>query len=167
MAQHRDRQDDEERDERRDVTDPPPLVPRLERRQRPSVDELAQRVPDEAPSLEFHVLPAGCADGDAEHLGTEPTDADGEEHAEDHHVLGLRLDADPVRPLHIAPHDRPHDAAEEHDPGEVAHERVRLIGAPVEELEILGHLMVDLEHGGDTEQDEEAEVDQRVHQSSR
>jgi hypothetical protein len=37
----------------------------------------------------------------------------------------------------------------------------------VEELEVLGELMVDLEHGGDAEQHEEPEVDHRVHHAGR
>ena len=78
-------------------------------------------------------------------------------------VLGLGLDADPVRPLHVAAHDRPDDAADEDDAGGVADERVGLVRAAVEELEVLGELVVDLEHGRDAEQDQEPEVDHRVH----
>ena len=56
-------------------------------------------------------------------------------------------------------------AADERQTGEVADERVTLIGAAVQELELLWQLVVDLEGGGDGEQHEEAEVDQRVHQT--
>ena len=35
---------------------------------------------------------------------------------------------------------------------------------PCRNFSALGQLVVDLEHGGDAEQDEEAEVDQRVHE---
>ena len=41
--------------------------------------------------------------------------------------------------------------------------REALVHAAVEELRALGHLVVDLEHRRDAEQDEEAEVDARVH----
>ena len=54
--------------------------------------------------------PAAVLQRDAEHLGAEAGEADGEERAEDDGVLGLRLDADAVRPLDVAAHDRPHDA---------------------------------------------------------
>ena len=87
-----------------------------------------------------------------------------EEHAEDEGVLGLGLDADAVRPLDVAAHDRPQHAADEHEAGGVADEGVRLVRAAVEELEVLGQLVVDLEHRRDGEQHEEAEVDHRVHQ---
>ena len=141
-----------------------PLVPR-----RPAsmtdaaVDERAQRVADEAPLLVVHVLALGGLEGDAEHLGGEPADADEEERPEDERVLGLGLDADAVRPLHVAAQDRPHDAADEHEAGGVTDERVGLVRAALEELEVLGHLVVDLEHRRDAEQHEEAEVDHRVH----
>ena len=79
-------------------------------------------------------------------------------------MLGLRLDPDAVGALHVPAHDREHDAAEEHQAGEIADEDVRLVGRAVEELQRLRHLVVDLEHGRDTEQHEEPEVDHRVHQ---
>ena len=134
-------------------------MPVLQGRDRRAVDEFAQRVADEAPLL----VVGPCLEGDAEHLGAEAAEPDREERAEDPRVLGLGLDADPVRPLHVATHDRPHDAADEHHAGRVADERVGLVGAAVEELEILGELVVDLEHGRDAEQDQEPEVDHRVH----
>ena len=159
VAQHRGGQDHEEGDERHDVADPPDPVPVLQGLERRTVDELAQRVADEAPLL----VVGGSLEGDAEHLGAEAGEPDGEERAEDQGVLGLGLDADPVRPLHVATHDRPHDAADEDDAGGVADERVGLVRAAVEELEVLGELVVDLEHGRDAEQDQEPEVDHRVH----
>ena len=48
-------------------------------------------------------------------------------------------------------------------PASVAHEDVGLVGGAVEELGVVGQLVVDLQHGGDRDQDQEAEVDQRVH----
>ena len=93
-----------------------------------------------------------------------PADADDEERAEDDGVLGLGLDADAVRPLHVAAQRSPTHAAEEDEPGGVADEGVRLVRAAVQELQVLGQLVVDLEHGRDGEQDEEPEVDHRVHQ---
>ena len=78
-------------------------------------------------------------------------------------MLGLCLDADAIRPLHIAADQGPADADEEHDARGIAHRGKALIHAAVEELRALGHLVVDLEHRRDTEQDEEAEVDHRVH----
>ena len=53
-------------------------------------------------------------------LGEEAREADQRKHAEDERVLGLGLDADAVGALHVATHDRPHDAADEHHAGEVA-----------------------------------------------
>ncbi len=80
-------------------------------------------------------------------------------------MFGLRLDPDAVRALHVAAQDRPHDAAEEHEPGRVADEGVRAVDVALQELEILGHLVIDLEHRGDGEKDEEPEVDHRVHEA--
>ena len=93
-----------------------------------------------------------------------PDTAEHEERAEDHRVLGLRLDADPVRPLHVATHDRPHDADEERDAGGVADGGVGAVHVAVEELRVLGQLVVDLEHRRDGEQDDEREVDEAVHE---
>ena len=82
-----------------------------------------ERVADERPLLE-----RGPADErDAHAFGDEAGDADEEERAEDHRVFGLGLDADAVRPLDVAAHDRPADADEEHDTREVGAERVRLV----------------------------------------
>ena len=75
-------------------------------------------------------------------------------------MLGLGLDADPVRLLHVATHDRPHGADEQAETGEVTNERIRLINTAVEELPTLGDLVVDLEDRGDREQHEEREVDE-------
>ena len=75
-------------------------------------------------------------------LGEEAGDADDEERAEDDRVLGLGLDADAVRALDVAAADRPHDADEEDDAGEVGGERVALVHAAVEELEVVGELVV-------------------------
>ena len=52
-----------------------------------------------------------------------------EERAEDDRVFGLGLDADAVRALHVAAHDRPADADQEHDAREVGADRVRLVRA--------------------------------------
>ena len=57
-----------------------------------------------------------AGEGDAEGLGAEAGQADGEERAEDDRVLGLRLDADPVHALDVAAVDRPQDADGEHEP---------------------------------------------------
>ena len=50
-------------------------------------------------------------------------------------------------------------------PGEVGRERVALVDAAVQELEVVGELVVELEHDGGDEQPEEAEVDARVHEA--
>ena len=73
----------------------------------------------------------------------EAGDADDEERAEDDRVLGLGLDADAVRALHVAAHDRPHDADEEHDAREVGAGGVRLVRLAVQELEAVGELVVE------------------------
>ena len=160
VAEHRDRQDQQEDDEGQDVGAPQDLVPGVERAGRTPVDERGQRVADEAPPLEG----GRALLRDPHHLGGVARQADEQEHPEDHGVLGLGLDPDAVRPLDVAPADGPEHAGEEDQPGGVGDERERLVGLAVEELERLGRLVVDLERGGDGEQDEEAEVDQRVHQ---
>ena len=86
---------------------------------------------------------------------------------EDDGVLGLGLDADAVRPLDVAAADRPHDPGGEDDAAEVGRERVPLVDAAVEELEVVGQLVVDLEHDGRDEQPHEPEVDERVHDPGR
>ena len=93
-----------------------------------------------------------------------PVTAMSEQAAQREHVVDLGLDPDAVRALHVSAHDRPDHAAEEHQPGGVADEGVRLVRVAVQELEVLGELVVDLEHRGDAEQHQEPEVDHRVHQ---
>ena len=78
--------------------------------------------------------------------------ADHEERAEDDRVLGLGLDADAVGPLDVAAADRPQDADDEHDAGEVGGERVALVHAAVQELQVVGELVVELEDDGGDEQ---------------
>src|SRR5207244_9933391 len=63
--------------------------------------------------------------GDAEHLRHEAGHPDDEEDAQDDGVLRLGLDPDPVGALHIAAEERPHDAGQEDDTGQIADERVR------------------------------------------
>ena len=79
-------------------------------------------------------------------------------------VVALGLDADAVRPLDVAPDERPRHADQQTEAGHVADQRVALVGRAVQELRALGQQVVDLEDGGDGQQDEEAEVDQRVHE---
>ena len=112
VAQLRGRQDREEREERDDVDapQPPVRVARAVCTTRPST-RLGERVADERPLLERR--PA--LERDAQAFDEEAGDADDEERAEDHRVFGLGLDADAVRALHVAAHDRPADADEEHD----------------------------------------------------
>ena len=76
-------------------------------------------------------------------LDEEAGDADDEERAEDDRVFGLGLDADAVRPLHVAADDRPADADQEHDAGDVGAGRVRLVRLAVQELEAVGQLVVE------------------------
>ena len=83
--------------------------------------------------------------------------------AEDHGVLGLGLDPDPVRPLPVAAGERPQDAGEEDEAEHVGDEGVRLVRAAVQELQRLRELVVDLQHHRDDEEHQEAEVDERVH----
>ena len=104
---------------------------------------------------------------DAQRLGEEAGERDHEERDEDDRVLGLGLDADAVRALEVAPGDRPHDADGEHHAGEVGGERVALVHAAVEELEVVGELVVELQHDGGDEQPQEPEVDARVHDAGR
>jgi hypothetical protein len=157
VTQHRRRQDHQEGDEGEDVQHPHRLVPTGDGVE--IGDESRQRVADEGPLLEVRT----AVEGDAEHLGQEAADADREQGAEDDGVLGLGLDADPVGPLDVAPHDGPDDAAGEDRTRQVADEGVALVDATVEELQRRGQLVVDLEHRGDRQEHQEAEVDHRVH----
>ena len=157
----RGRQDDQERDEGGEVDAPQPRWAVLQVARRRAVEQRRERVPDERPLLEV-----GTTDlGDAQRLGEEAGERDHEERDEDDRVLGLGLDADAVRPFEVAPGDRPDDADGEHDAGEVGRERVALVHAAVEELEVVGELVVELEHDGGDEEPQEAEVDERVHEA--
>ena len=81
-------------------------------------------------------------------------------------MLGLGLDADAVRPLDVAAARSPTRMPPTNtSPASVADEGVGLVRAALEELEVLGQLVVDLEHRRDAEQHEEPEVDHRVHQA--
>ncbi|CAB4596781.1 unannotated protein [freshwater metagenome] len=165
MTQHGDGQDGEEHHERQHVRDPPTLVPQLQRARRQTIDRLGQWIPDERPLLVIHVLSTGGGLGDAEHLGAETGEADREKRDENDGVFGLRLYADAIRTLDVTAHDGPDDTTGEHQTGEVTHEHVAAVHVAVEELQTLGQLVIELEHRGDTEQNEEAEVDQRVHEA--
>ena len=68
-----------------------------------------------------------------------------EERAEDDGVLGLGLDADAVRALHVAADDRPQDPDDEDHAEDVGDRRVRLVHLAVQELQVVGELVVDLE----------------------
>ena len=78
-------------------------------------------------------------------------------------MFGLGLDADAIRTLDVATNDRPHDADEQAKTGEITDERVRHVDVAVQELPGLGNLVVDFENRGDGEQNEEREVDKRMH----
>ena len=83
-------------------------------------------------------------------------------------MFGLVLDANAVRAHRAgtkAAAQCPHETGEEHETSGIADQCVSLVDATVEELERLGQLMVDLERGGHGHEDEEAEVDHRVHDS--
>jgi len=102
------------------------------------------QIPDERPLLE-----AGTADErDPQRLGEEPGEPDHEECTEDHRVLRFGLDADAVRTHEVAPANRPEDSRNEHHAREVRHELIALVDVPMEELEVVGKLVVDLEHDG-------------------
>src|SRR5258706_426546 len=92
-------------------------------------------------------FPVACAGHtDAQRLGEEPGERDDEERQQDDRVLGLGLDADPVGALEVPPGQRPQDADGEDDAGEVGRERVPLVHAAVQELEVVGELVVELQH---------------------
>ena len=126
------------------------------------LDQCGERVTDEAPALVVgHAL-----EGDAEHLGAVAGDRNGEERAENDGVFGFALDADAVRaPVEraVTADDRPHDADREDQAGAISDEGVGAIHVAMQELQVGRQLVVDLEHGGDTEQNQEAEVDHGVH----
>ena len=66
-------------------------------------------------------------------------------------ACSVLLNADAVRALDIAADDRP-DTNCEHGAGEVADERVRLVGRAAQKLQALGHLVIYFKHGGDAHQ---------------
>ena len=150
-------QDREEHEERDHVDAPQPAVRVAAACATDHVSTSArERVADERPLLEAR---AGRSSAMRNASVRKPVTPMHEERAEDHRVLGLGLDADAVRALHVAAHDRPHDADEEHQPARSAAERVAPRSVAVQELQRAGELVVELEHHGHDEQDEEAEVD--------
>ena len=114
------------------VGDPPDLVPAGE--VAAAVDQARQRVADERPLLEVRAARRRAM---RQASAPKPVTRDGEERAEDEGVLGLGLDADAVRALHVAADDRPHHADEEREAGDVADDGVALVDVAVEELERL------------------------------
>src|SRR5207244_6166259 len=128
-----------------------------------AVDQLRQRVADERPALERRV----ADERDTNRLGGEAGEAQHEEHAEDERVLWSGLDADAVGPLDVAANERPHDAGDEQDTDRVTEGGVAAVDVAVQELPRRWHLVIDLAGGGDREQAEEAEVDERVHDARR
>ena len=126
--------------------------------------ERGERVANEAPLF----VVGKAVEGNAECFGAEARDRNAEERCEDDRVFGLALHTDAVgaeRSWTVATQDGPHDGDGEEEAGKVADKCVALVGASVEELECRRHLMVDLEHGGNAQQDDEAEVHHRVHDS--
>ena len=165
VAQHRGRQDHEEAEERDDVDDPRPAVRVVQAAERPAVDDARERPADERPLLEVGRRRRAASRSAAIRNASvvKPVTAMTRNVTQDHEVLGLGLDPDPVRPLPVAAGERPQEAGEEHEAEQVADERVRLVRPAVEELQRVRELVVDLEDDGDDEEDEEAEVDERVH----
>ena len=140
---------------------PPALVPAAQ--VAPAVDSLGERVADDRPLLVARVALLG----DTERFGAEAGDGDCEEGGQDDRVLGLGLDTNPVGPALPRGPKRRRIAQpvpiKQHGARDVADGCVALVHATVEELEALGQLVIDLERGRDTQQDDEAEVDHRVH----
>ena len=114
------------------------------------------------------LLEGGTSDErDAEALRREAREADDQERAEDERVFGLGLDADAVRALDVPPPERPEDPDHEDHAEHVGGGGVALVDAPVEELRRVRQLVVDLEDDGRHEEDEETEVDHRMHDARR
>ena len=145
-------------------THPQPLVQRRRACWRDHASTSAdERVADERPLLERR---AGRSSAMRNTSATKPVTPMHEERAEDDRVLGLGLDADAVRAAARSGGTIAHTMPTRNTtPGDVADERVAPgTTPPCRNFERLGQLVVDLEHDGDDEQDEEAEVDQRVHE---
>ena len=132
VPQLRGRQDHEERDERDEVQHPHPAV-RVVQRARPTTRRRAPTAGSRRTTTSR--TRAGPRARCAAPSVKKPVSADHEERDEDHRVFGLGLDADAVRALDVAAADRPHDADEEDDAGEVGAERVRLVDVAVQELQ--------------------------------
>ena len=81
-------------------------------------------------------------------------------------MLWLGLNADAIRALDVAAHNRPHHANEETKSRKITDERVRHVDVAVEEFPRLRNLVIDLEDCGDGKQNEEREVDERMHDAS-
>ena len=95
VAQHRDRQDHEEGDERDDVGDPHrPGATSRRSVERPAVDERATAGSRRSSTSRSSGVPSTAMRNIS---ATKPVTPMSEERAEDHRVLGLGLDADAVR----------------------------------------------------------------------
>ena len=80
-------------------------------------------------------------------------------------MFRLALNPDAIRALHVPAHNCPHHAASKHETREITDSRITAVHVAVQELECGRHLVVDLEHGGDAQQDKETEVHHRVHEA--
>ena len=165
MAQHGHGQDDQEDDERRNVAKPPCLMPCGQCVRRCAVDKLCQWVANEAPLFVVKIDASRLTLSNSEHLGTKPGNSYCQQYAKNDRVFRLALDADAVRALYVSAHDCPHHAASKHEARKITDSRITAVHVAVQELQCGWHLVVDLEHGGDAQQDKETEVHHRVHEA--
>ena len=122
-----------------------------------------KRIADERPLLEHRLV----LERDARGLHEEAGQADHEERRQNERVLGLGLDANAVRARDVAADDRPRDPDQEQHAGGVGAGRIREVRVAVQELEAVGELVIDLADDRGDEEEHEAEVEARVHQTGR
>ena len=120
-----------------------------------------QRVADERPDLEV----GSAGEGDPGRLDGESAEPDQRQGEQDEAVLGACLGPDPPRPGSVPAQRRPGQPAEVDKGEQVQHERVALVEPALEELQVVGEDVVDLEGHRPGEQHQEAEVDGAVHET--
>ena len=77
----------------------------------------------------------------------------------------LGLNANAVWLLDVAANDCPDNTEREHESGCITNERVTLVNATMQELEVLWQLVIEFKSCGDAKKNEETEVDHGVHET--
>ncbi len=158
MPELRGRDHHQQRQKGDHVGDPEHLMRHGRRR---AFEQHAQRVPHKGPGLEG----GAAVHGDAGGLDQDPGDSDHKQQAEDECIFGARLAGRSRGANHIATERGQRDAGDEHQAEEIEDRRVALVDAALQELQVVGQQVVDLQGHRAQEQHQEARIDHGVDQT--